>query len=80
MMICRKFRMAAGILLPGRFTKQITEDDVYRPIVSDAELKSYVITPLHQHVQHYRINSTNNFHCRKWKDRRKPGLSAKPPA
>ncbi|HVY75470.1 MAG TPA: TonB-dependent receptor [Puia sp.] len=44
-----------------RFTKQITEDDDFRPIVSDAELKSYAITPLHQHVQHYRIYSTNNF-------------------
>jgi len=44
-----------------RFTKQITEDDDFRPIVSDAELKSYTITPLHQHVQHYRIFSTNNF-------------------
>lgn len=44
-----------------KFTKQITEDDDFRPIVSDAELKSYTITPLHQHVQHYRIFSTNNF-------------------
>ncbi|MDP4129054.1 MAG: TonB-dependent receptor, partial [Bacteroidota bacterium] len=44
-----------------KFTKQISEDDVYRPIVSDAELKSYSITPLHQHVQHYQIYSTNNF-------------------
>lgn len=44
-----------------KFTKQITEDDLYRPIVSDAELKSYHITPVHQHVQHYRIYSSNNF-------------------
>ncbi|MFI5124925.1 MAG: TonB-dependent receptor [Chitinophagales bacterium] len=44
-----------------KFTQQISEDDVYRPVVSDAELKSYNITPLHQHVQHYRIYSTNNF-------------------
>ena len=44
-----------------KFTKQITEADTFRPIVSDAELNSYKITSLHQHVQHYRIYSTNNF-------------------
>lgn len=44
-----------------RFTKQITEADTFRPIVSDAELKSYSITPLHQHVQHYRAYSASNF-------------------
>lgn len=44
-----------------KFTKQITEADTLRPIVSDDELKSYSITPLHQHVQHYRIYSGNNF-------------------
>ncbi|MEP7251120.1 MAG: TonB-dependent receptor [Ginsengibacter sp.] len=44
-----------------KFTKQITEDDSYRPIVSDAELSSYKINKLHQHVQHYRIYSSNTF-------------------
>jgi len=44
-----------------RFTKQITEADTVRPIVSDAELKSYTITPIHQHVQHYRVYSASNF-------------------
>jgi iron complex outermembrane receptor protein len=44
-----------------QFTKQISEDDVFRPVVSPAELKSYDISILHQHVQHYRIYSTNNF-------------------
>ncbi len=44
-----------------QFTRQITEADTFRPIVTDAELKSYAITPLHQHVQHYRIYSTSNF-------------------
>jgi iron complex outermembrane receptor protein len=44
-----------------RFTKQITEADTLRPIVSDEELKSYKITALHQRVQHYRIYSSNNF-------------------
>ena len=44
-----------------KFTKQITEDDLFRPIVSGAELNSYKITTLHQHVQHYKLYSTNNF-------------------
>ena len=44
-----------------KFTKQITEDDIYRPIVSDAELNTYKISKLHQHVQHYRAYSTNSF-------------------
>lgn len=44
-----------------KFTKQISEADTIRPIVSDAELKSYAITALHQHVQHYRFYSANNF-------------------
>jgi iron complex outermembrane recepter protein len=44
-----------------KFTKQITENDIFRPIVSDAELNSYKITSLHQYVQHYHIYSTNNF-------------------
>jgi iron complex outermembrane receptor protein len=44
-----------------KFTKQITEADLYRPIVSDEELKSYKIPVLHQHVQHYRFYTANNF-------------------
>jgi iron complex outermembrane receptor protein len=44
-----------------KFTKQITEDDTIRPIVSDEELKSYKITALHQHILHYRIYSANSF-------------------
>jgi iron complex outermembrane receptor protein len=44
-----------------KFTKQITEADTFRPIVSDAELSSYKIAVLHQHVQHYRIYSSNDF-------------------
>ena len=44
-----------------QFTKQITEADIFRPIVSEEELKSYAITVLHQHIQHYRVYSTNNF-------------------
>lgn len=44
-----------------QFTKQITETDNFRPIVNSQELKSYDIGSLYQHVQHYRIYSTNNF-------------------
>jgi len=44
-----------------QFTKQITDSDTYRPVVTDKELHSYAITTLHQHVQLYHIYSTNNF-------------------
>ena len=47
--------------LTRKFTKQITEADTFRPIVSDAELNSYNIAVLHQHIQHYRLYSSNNF-------------------
>ena len=47
--------------ITGKFTKQITEDDTYRPIVSDDELKSYAITGTYQHVRHYRLYSNNSF-------------------
>lgn len=44
-----------------KFTKQITEEDTVRPIVSDDELTSYKISALHQHVQHMRAYSANSF-------------------
>ncbi|MEO7960154.1 MAG: TonB-dependent receptor [Ginsengibacter sp.] len=44
-----------------KFTKQITEDDLYRPIVSDEEFTWYKISHIHQHVQHYRAYTTNSF-------------------
>jgi iron complex outermembrane receptor protein len=44
-----------------KFTKQITEADLFRPIVSAAELNSYAIPVLHQHVQLYRIYDNSNF-------------------
>jgi len=47
--------------LSRKFTKQITEADTLRPIVSNGELITYTISPLHQHIQHYRLYSTNNF-------------------
>jgi len=47
--------------LTRRFTKQITEADLFRPVVSDTELNSYKIGAMHQHVQHYKIYSSNTF-------------------
>ena len=44
-----------------KFTKQISEEDTIRPIVSDEELNSYKIATLHQRIQHYRVFSNNNF-------------------
>ncbi|MEP7142166.1 MAG: TonB-dependent receptor [Ferruginibacter sp.] len=44
-----------------KFTRQITEADTTRQIVPDPDLKSYRITDLHQHVQHYRVYSASNF-------------------
>lgn len=44
-----------------QFTKQISEADTIRPIVTPGELRSYDITPLHQHVQYYRAYLKNNF-------------------
>ncbi|MEZ2338500.1 TonB-dependent receptor [Mucilaginibacter sp. RCC_168] len=51
--------------LSRRFTQQIYEagqDNIKnRPIVSNDELHSYSITPLHQRIQHYRVYNTNSF-------------------
>ncbi|HWZ16456.1 MAG TPA: TonB-dependent receptor, partial [Mucilaginibacter sp.] len=44
-----------------KFTQQITDDDAFRPIVPASILNSYAITPLHQHVQLYRIYDNSNF-------------------
>ena len=45
-----------------KFTKQTTDTDTsIRPIVSNAELNSYKIAVLHQHVQHYKVYSSNNI-------------------
>lgn len=45
--------------LSRKFTKQVYEgavDDIAnRPVVSDKELNAYKLSPLHQHIQHYRI-------------------------
>lgn len=51
--------------LTRQFTKQVAESSTdhirNRPSVSDGELRSYSITPLHQRIQHYRIYSHNEF-------------------
>lgn len=47
--------------LTRKFTKQITEADTFRPIVSNRELNSYKISVLHQRVQHYRAYLKNSF-------------------
>lgn len=50
--------------LTRKFTKQILDDgdDIKnRPVINDEELTSYSINPLHQHVQHYRLYSANEF-------------------
>jgi iron complex outermembrane receptor protein len=43
-----------------KFTRTIDEAG-NTEIVSDADLKSYKIEPIHQHIQHYRVFSNNNF-------------------
>jgi iron complex outermembrane receptor protein len=47
--------------LTRRFTKQVTENDTVRAIVTGDQLRSYRISDLHQHVQHYRVYAANNF-------------------
>jgi len=48
-----------------KFTKQIYEgdgDDIKnRPIIPKKELNSYDLSPLHQHIDHYRIYSNNHY-------------------
>ena len=44
-----------------QFTRQITEADTFRPIVSNADLNTYKLPLLHQLVQHYRVMSSNKI-------------------
>ena len=44
-----------------KFTKQVTEIDTFRPIVSESELNSYKIAVIHQHIQHFKLYSTSNI-------------------
>lgn len=48
--------------LTRKFTKQTTEEDTLRPIVSEDELTSYKIADLNQRVQHYRLYSSSNIY------------------
>jgi iron complex outermembrane receptor protein len=48
-----------------KFVKQISEQDTFRPIVSNAELTNYSIATIHQHVQHVRIYSSSSFYIGK---------------
>lgn len=51
--------------LTRQFTRQIDEtgkDDIRnRPVVPESELNSYRLSPLHQHIQHYRIYVNNHY-------------------
>lgn len=44
-----------------KFTKQITEEDTFRPIVSNEELNTYKIAAVHQHVQYFRAYLKNSI-------------------
>lgn len=48
-----------------KFSYQVYEginDDVKkRPVVADAELNSYTLSPLHQHIQHYRVYTHHSY-------------------
>ena len=51
--------------LTRKFTKQVYEgalDDITnRPVATAAELNSYTLSPLHQHIQHYRVYTNNHY-------------------
>jgi iron complex outermembrane receptor protein len=55
--------------LTRKFTKQVNEGDLDdikgRPIVSDADLNSYALSPLHQRIQHYRAYANSHYHAGK---------------
>jgi iron complex outermembrane receptor protein len=48
-----------------QFTRQISEIDTVRQIVSPADLQTYKIEKLHQHVQHYRVYTNNSILLKK---------------
>jgi len=51
--------------LTRNFTRQIEEgarDDIKnRPLVPRTQLESYTLSPLHQHIQHYRVYTNNHY-------------------
>lgn len=43
-------------------TQEVPVDDITnRPVVPDAALHSYTLSPLHQHIQHYRVYNNNHY-------------------
>ncbi len=55
--------------LTRRFTQQVEEgslDDVQnRPLVNDDALNGYALSPLHQHIRHYRLYSNSHYRLNK---------------
>jgi iron complex outermembrane receptor protein len=53
--------------LTRKFTRQIYEgnqDEIKtRPIVTDSDLNSYALSPLHQRIQHYRAYVNSHYHA-----------------
>ena len=50
--------------LTRRFTRQVLDagDDIKnRPVVPENKLRTYRLNPLYQHIQHYRLYSSNQF-------------------
>jgi iron complex outermembrane receptor protein len=50
--------------LTRRFTRQVLDDGdniKNRPVVASNELKTYKLNPLYQHIQHYRLYTSNQF-------------------
>jgi iron complex outermembrane receptor protein len=51
--------------LTRKFTRQIYEGAqdtlTKRPVVPDAVLNSYTLSPLHQHIQHYRVYTNHHY-------------------
>ena len=51
--------------LTRKFTRQVEEGSrdslKSRPIVTEEQLNSYTLSPLHQHIQHYRVYTNNHY-------------------
>ncbi len=54
--------------LTRKFTKAIFDDPddelSTRPIVSDEELNSYALSPIYQHIRHFRVYSKNHYNLK----------------
>src|ERR1043165_4469631 len=41
---------------------EVDSDDLYkRPLVPESILNAYALSPLHQHIQHYRLYTKNHY-------------------